>query len=144
MNYNNFNKNIFTNNELIKETKHWLENYPESLKHYNLALDKFENNIFERNTLDDMRFAFELLLKQLLNNSVSLEKQISNIGTLLKRSNVSSELINMLDKIINYYTKFQNNNVKHSFNENLNKNEIEFIIELTSTIMKFLIKVKSN
>lgn len=48
----------------------------------------------------------------------------------------------MIIKIIDYYTKFQNNHVKH--NDAVNEKEIEFIIELTSVVMKYLIKVNGG
>lgn len=48
-------------------------------------------------------------------------------------------LSNMITVLIRYYTDFQNNHVKH--NDAVNDSEIEYVIELTSVIMKFLIKV---
>lgn len=48
---------------LVEETKHWLADYPNSLRLYGDALTKFNNNIFERNLLDDLRLSLELLLK---------------------------------------------------------------------------------
>lgn len=51
--------------ELVQETIHWLSQYPRSLKIYNEALVKYDNRIYERNILDDMRLAFELLLKEM-------------------------------------------------------------------------------
>lgn len=41
-------------------------NHPASLKQYENALDKYESGIFERNTLDDIRLSFELLVRRLL------------------------------------------------------------------------------
>lgn len=42
-----------------------MSQYPRSLKIYNEALVKYDNRIYERNILDDMRLAFELLLKEM-------------------------------------------------------------------------------
>lgn len=136
--YGNLATEKISETELVQKTKHWLANYPSALKQYENALAKYEGGIFERNTLDDMRLAFELLVKDLLGNGKSLENQISDIGTKLKASGASDELRNMVVKIIEYYTKFQNNHVKH--NDAVNANEIEYVIELTSVVMKFLIK----
>lgn len=136
--YGNLATKKISETELVQKTKHWLANYPSALKQYENALAKYEGGIFERNTLDDMRLAFELLVKDLLGNGKSLENQISDIGTKLKASGASDELRNMVVKIIEYYTKFQNNHVKH--NDAVNANEIEYVIELTSVVMKFLIK----
>ena len=124
--------------ELVKETKHWLDNYPEALKVYNEALLKYEQQKYHRNVVDDMRMSLELLLKKLLNNDKSLENQISLIQKQLKEKKISKELRNTNHTLLNLYTHYQNNNVKH--NDNVDKNEIEYVIELTSIFMKFLIK----
>lgn len=128
--------------ELVQKTKHWLSGHDAALKQYDSALAKYEGGIFERNTLDDMRLAFELLVRDLLGNNKSLENQISALGAKLKSRGASEELRNMVVKIIEYYTKFQNNHVKH--NDAINSDEIEYVIELTSVIMKYLIKISGE
>ena len=125
--------------ELVQKTKHWLSSHVTALKQYDSALAKYEGGIFERNTLDDMRLAFELLVKDLLGNNKSLENQFSDLGSQLKAKGASDELRNMVVKIIEYYTKVQNNHVKH--NDAVNSDEIEYVIELTSVVMKYLVKV---
>ena len=131
-----------SNTELVVKTKHWLEKHPDSLKQYTSALTKYEGGIFERNTLDDMRLSFELLVKDLLCNDKSLENQIALLGGMLKDTEASVELRNMVTQVIKYYTDFQNNHVKH--NDKVNSNEIEYVIELTSVVMKFLIKISGG
>ena len=128
--------------ELIQTTKHWLSGHPNALKQYESALTKYEGGIFERNTRDDIRLSFELLVKDLLGNEKSLENQIGGICGILDKCGTSVELKNMVQKIIDYYTKFQNNHVKHD--DAVNENEIEYVIELTSVIMKFLIKANGG
>ena len=124
--------------EKITETKHWLINYPKSLKLYNEALNKYEQGIFERNVLDDMRLSLELLLKELLHNNQSLENQLKFVGKELKIKNISKEITNLFDKLLLYYSNYQNQHVKH--NDNVNSDEIELVINQTNTIMIFLIK----
>ena len=137
--YGNLATEKISETELIQKTKHWLSNHPDALKQYESALAKYEGGIFERNTLDDMRLAFELLVKDLLGNGKSLENQIAEIGAKLKSTGASVELRNMVQQVIKYYTDFQNNHVKH--NDAVNDKEIEYIIELTSVVMKFLIRI---
>ena len=137
--YGNLATEKIGESELIQKTKHWLSNHPDEMKQYESALAKYEGGIFERNTLDDMRLAFELLVKDLLGNGKSLENQIAEIGAKLKSTGASVELRNMVQQVIKYYTDFQNNHVKH--NDAVNDKEIEYIIELTSVVMKFLIKI---
>lgn len=140
--YGNLAGEKISETELVQKTKHWLAGYPSSLKQYESALAKYEGGIFERNTLDDIRLSFELLVKDLLGNDKSLENQIGGICEILDRIGTSVELKNMVKKIIDYYTKFQNNHVKHD--DSVNSNEIEYVIELTSVIMKFLIKASGE
>lgn len=137
--YGNLATEKISETELVQRTKHWLEKYPDSLKQYESALSKYEGGIFERNTLDDMRLAFELLVKDLLNNDRSLENQISDIGNALKENGASKELRSMVVQIIKYYTDFQNAHIKH--NDKINDSEIEYIIELTSVVMKYLLRI---
>lgn len=137
--YGNLATEKIAKTELIIKTRHWLENHLNALEQYNNSLAKYEGGIFERNTLDDIRLAFELLVKDLLKNGKSLENNIAELGLKLKEADTSIELRNMCTQIIKYYTDFQNNHVKH--NDKVNEKEIEYIIELTSVVMKFLIKI---
>jgi hypothetical protein len=127
------------NESLIEETRHWLEGYPDSLKLYQDALTKFENKVFTRNILDDLRLSLELLLKVILNNSKSLENQIEVLGKHLKNKGCSKELTNMFLKLIDYYIKYQNSYVKHD--DAVIEEEIEFIFEITSSFMKHIVKM---
>lgn len=140
--HGNLSNERITETELVQKTRHWLSAHPAALKQYENALSKYEGGIFERNTLDDMRLAFELLIKDLLGNKKSLENQIEGIGGMLKKSGASAEIRNMVTQIIKYYTDFQNKHVKH--NDAVNGDEIEYVIELTSVIMKFLIKANGG
>ncbi len=140
--YGNLATEKISETELIQTTKHWLSGHPTAMKQYESALSKYEGGIFERNTLDDIRLSFELLVKDLLGNEKSLENQIGGICGILDKCGTSVELKNMVQKIIDYYTKFQNNHVKHD--DAVNENEIEYVIELTSVIMKFLIKANGG
>ncbi len=128
------------NEALIEETKHWLSEHPESLRLYESALSKYEMESFQRNLLDDLRLSLEILLKSILDNDKSLENQQASIGVFLEKRGTSKELRNMFLKVIDYYTKFHNSYVKH--NDSVPENELEIIMEMTSSFMKFLIKQK--
>ncbi|WP_407487798.1 hypothetical protein [Elizabethkingia anophelis] len=136
--YGNLGQEI--NEILIHEVRHWLSDYPESLKVYTEALKKFDNQIFERNILDDLRLSLELLLKGILKNNKPLEKQTSDIGAYIREKGVSKELINMFIKLVDYYCQYQNTYVKH--NDAVVENEIEIIFEMTSSFMKFISRIK--
>jgi len=124
--------------EIITETQHWLSKYPEILKQYNSGIEKYKNRVYERNLLDDMRLTLELLLKAILGNQKSLENQLPEIGKYQKEKGLSTEFTSMFNKLLDYYSKYQNNYVKH--NDKVISREVEFIIELTTLFMRNLIK----
>jgi len=119
---------------VIKETQELLINYPASQKIFNEAMSKYKQKIYQRNVLDDMRLSLELFLKEILKNQKSLENQLSDIGKFQKEKGLSSEFIGMFKKLLDYYTKYQNNHVKH--NDNVNPTEIDMVINLTVLFMK--------
>jgi hypothetical protein len=127
------------NEALIVETRHWLDEFQEVKKVYAEALQKHENGIFKRNTLDDLRLALEKLAQTLFGNSKSLENQISDIGGFIKSQGGSPELANMFQKLIDYYTKYQNTYVKHD--DAVLNAEIDFVFEITSSFMKHLVRL---
>lgn len=128
------------NETLVEETKHWLSEYPDSLKVYEEALQKYQQKLFKRNLLDDIRLSLELLLKNILENDKSIENQVKDIGRLIKDKNGSKELTNMFTKLIDYFSKYQNTYVKHS--DSVNEEELEFVYEMASSFMKLLIRMK--
>lgn len=125
---------------VVTETKHWLSDFPEARKTYDEALQKYSNGIFRRNTLDDLRLSLESLLRQLLGNEKSLEKQVTVVGRYIKMRDGSAELANMFEKLIDYYSKYQNTYVKHD--DAVPTSEAEFVIELSACFMKHLIRIK--
>jgi hypothetical protein len=124
---------------IITETKHLLDDYPQVKIHYESALIKYQTQIFERNLVDDMRFSFEQLLKEILSNDRPLEKQQDDLCKFLQANSISDSLISMFNKLREYYCNYQNIHAKH--NDLIKKQELEFIIELTSIMMKLIIRV---
>ena len=130
------------NETLIEETKHWLEGYPDSLALYSQALEKYEHGAFQRNLLDDLRLSLEKLLKSIFNNNKSLENQLGFVGGHIKSNGGSAELTNMFVKLLDYYAKYNNSYVKHD--DAVIEEEIEFILEITSSFMKHLVRLAEN
>ncbi|CAA0114079.1 Uncharacterised protein [Halioglobus japonicus] len=127
------------NLSLVEEAKHWLSGFPASLRLYETALTKFNNNIFERNLLDDLRLSLEILLKKIFSNLKSLENQTPQIGIFVSSNGGSKEFSNMFRILVDYYSKYQNSFVKH--NDAVIEEEVEFIFEMTSSFMKHLVKM---
>lgn len=124
---------------LIFELLSWLPAYKPALKSFETALQQYTNKIFERNCVDNLRHALEMLLRQKLNSSKSLENLKSDIGQFLKSNGVPVHICNMYETLLTYYTNYQNNYVKHD--DKVNQREIEFILYLTGTFMRFIISV---
>ena len=125
--------------ELVKATRHWLGSFPEAAALYDQALEKYRAGVFERNVLDDLRLALEVLLSGVLGNTKSLENQIAPLGEYVKDKGGSPEFGNMFVKLVEYFTKYQNRYVKH--NDAVIEDEVEFIIEITSSFMKHAVRL---
>ncbi|MET3117772.1 hypothetical protein AAKU64_001992 [Undibacterium sp. GrIS 1.8] len=126
---------------LVIETQHWLSDHPEVKKLFDEALQKHDHGVFRRNTLDDLRLALEILVRRLFNNQKSLENQISLLGQYVKDRGGSLQLANMFERLVDYYTKYQNTYVKHD--DAVIMAEIEFVFELTCSFMKHFLRLKS-
>lgn len=121
-----------------EEVKKGLEKYPLAHKEYMNAVQKYNTGIYERNMLDDIRLALELLLKAILKNEKSLENQLNDLGSFLKANGVSTELRNKAIDDVKYFARFQNNNVKH--NDTIDKNEIVYAIDIANSLISLFIK----
>jgi len=128
--------------KLVNDNLDWLSSYPPVCKNFKSALEKYQNKIYQRNLIDDLRLSLELLLKKTLNNEKSLENQEKPLGKYLEEKNMPRELKNMYWQLIDYYTKYQNNYAKH--NDKVDDSEIEFMIYLTGIFMRFLMTLEER
>ena len=128
--------------ELISDTNNALSDFEKAQKVYNESLKKYNSGIYDRNVVDDMRLSLELLVKAILNNDRSLENQTELIGEYLKENGVSKEIRNIYTTNLRDYIKYMNENAKH--NDQVHYYEVDFVIELTSVLIKFLIKTEKN
>jgi hypothetical protein len=126
--------------ELISEVRHWLEIIPDALTVYNDAIAKIDIDAYSRNLLDDLRLCLEITLRNVLENHKSLENQLPSLGVFVKSSGGSSEFTNMINRLLDYYSKYQNEYVKHS--DTVNEIEANFVFELTSVFIKQLVRLK--
>ena len=123
--------------KLVNDNLDWLMDYPKSYEAFKGALQDFETKGKERDVVDKLRLSLELLFRNILQNKKSLENQEKDIGNYLKTKNVSIEISNMFWKMLDYYNKYQNNKAKHE--NNVPTDEVEFILYLTGTFMRFLL-----
>ena len=115
-----------------------IKRYPDAILLFDSSVEKYEEGGADRNALDDMRLCFEKVLRGIFSNDKSLENQMGAIGNLLKGAGLSKEFRNMLNNMLDYYTKYQNNHVKHD--DSINPYEVSFVIEITCILMKQMIE----
>jgi hypothetical protein len=131
--------------KVVNDVLDWLISYPKVYMNFKAALEKYQNKISQRNLIDDLRLSLELLLKKILNNYMNLENQEKPLGEHLKKKNVPKQLRNMYWKLIDYYAKYQNNYAKHENKaDSMDSSEIEFIIYLTGTFIRFLMTLEDS
>ena len=123
--------------KLVDDNLDWLSQYPKSYELFKNALLKTDKKGEEREIVDCLRLSLELLIKDILQNKKSLENQKNELGNYFKSKNVSVELSNLFWTILDYYSKYQNNNAKHE--NGVPSDEVEFILYLTGVLMRFLL-----
>ncbi|MDR6845589.1 hypothetical protein [Flavobacterium granuli] len=141
-NYQTINRFAVKNHQqqdLISETFYWMENFPKAKSRFVIAVEYYNSNGDLRDSVDNLRLSLEMLLKELLQNEKSLENQISNISNYQESLGIGKEIRNTFQKTLEYYNKFQNENVKHNDGIN-NVHEVEFIFGLTMIFIRMLIK----
>lgn len=132
----------FLDQGIIDYTLSGLENYPEVAEHFEKALEIYLHGTTSqyRNLLDDLRFALEQLLKKVLGNKKSLEKQNSDLGSWLKEKGLHTYVRELYQTLLIHYQKYQNDAVKH--NEAYSIDEVEFMIYLTGNFMRLLLQLE--
>ena len=66
--------------------------------------------------MDDLRSNLEIFLKDYINNKKSLENQKEELLLYMKNKDVSPEIRNMFWALLDRYSKYQNEYVKHDDN----------------------------
>ena len=129
--------------QVIQEAQHWLKKYSDACGHYDEACRKYRsgNVDLDRNALDDLRLSLEELLRKVLRNDKSLENQASPLGLFVLAKGGSKEFSNGLWKVLDWYSKYQNERVKHK--EQVLEGEVAFIFEITVACMRQIVRLDS-
>ncbi len=130
------------NYHIIDTDYHWLNDYDNAKKPYVSAVELIKTNKYEREVLDNLRLSLELLLHDIFNNKLSLEKQKENIKSLIDSQDIPSGLKNLYNKIINNLIDYQNKNVKHGLLEGDLDFQVKFVFDLITMLMKLFISIK--
>jgi hypothetical protein len=130
---------------LIQENLVWLEDHPSTLKAFEQALGIYLSKDASkyRNLLDNLRFAVEQLLRDILGNQKSLENQKDTLLPWMKGKGLHAHVTGMYhDLLFKHFALYQNDAVKHG--EKYSPQEIEFMIYLTGTFMRLLIQASKQ
>jgi hypothetical protein len=130
--------------KIVNETLMWLADYPNVAKHFEEALRIYlsKDETKYRNLLDNLRFALEQVLRSILNNRKSLEKQPAALLPWLKVNGIHQQVINMYVDLLVKFSKYQNDAVKHGDKWSLP--EIELMIYLTGAFIRFLLQLNKS
>ncbi len=140
---NNFAVKSLEQLDLISETSYWMEYFPKAKSRFEIAIKYYQDGGDLRDSVDNLRLSLELLLKELLGNEKSLENQTSIISEYQELHGIGKQIRNTFQKVLEYYTRFQNDRVKHDVDLN-NVHEVEFIFGLTMIFIRMLVKSNSK
>jgi hypothetical protein len=123
----------------VRQIRNALHTNSKVRKCYDDALNKIITAKYDRNSLDDIRLALELYLKEVLGNDKPLEKQNNALKEYLEDKKVSSELVNVHTQSLYNLCKFFNNHAKHDYN--VKREEVDSVIGYANQIMKSILNI---
>ncbi len=127
---------------LISAPLEWMKEYPISRETFIRALRQYSNGEYVRDVADNFRKALEDFLQEFLNNSKNLEENRSEICRRLKDSGADSSITNMLEPLLSYYKKLNDEKVKH--NNRLDPKLLEFIMYQTGVFIRMIITLEKE
>ena len=129
---------------LVTQPLIWLNDYPLTKKAWIKALKDYseatESTASE--TADNFRKALERFFQEFFESDKSLENLKSEYGTFLSSKGVPPELKNNFEKLLESYTKYNNNYAKH--HDMASKSVLEYIMYQTGNLIRLLITLKHN
>ena len=75
-------------------------------------------------------------MKEALGNSKPLEKQKNDFGKYLKSKGLPNEIRTQALNTLDFFTRYQNNNVKHNFKDEYA--EMDFVFSMGESLIKVL------
>jgi len=135
--------------DVVDQNAVWLSSFPDIAKEYHnsLRIASTKETASYRQALDGLRYSLENLLKLVLDNSKPLEKQKEPLQKWMKSKNVHAQIRNNYTTVLDQFTLYQNSSVKHSSNpdpdeaRSYSAAELEYMIYLTSTLIRFILEL---
>jgi hypothetical protein len=128
---------------LVNDNLRWLGDFPSSQKVFREALTMYMSGdrAKARNVADNLRVSIEQLLRGVLNNQKSLEKQSQELDRWLEAKGTHAELRQLFAQVLlGPYCTFQNDVAKHGVKELL-PGELEFVIYQTGVFLRLIVQL---
>lgn len=129
---------------LVSQPLEWLRDYPKSQTTFIKALKSYselnENNASD--VADLFRKALERFFQEFFNSNKASENIISDYGKFLSEKGIPKEISNNFEKLLDAYTKYNNNYAKH--HDKTSKDVLEYLMYQTGSIIRLLITLKSK
>lgn len=130
------NDTIENTNGILNE----LVSHPMPLDLYKKAIDGFQKQQDYRHAMDDLRLSLELLLKDVLSNEKSLEKQDKFLSAYLGRGRISTEIIAGITDEMKALGRYFNEHEKHK--DDIKIDDIDCVVHWVSNIIHVVMSVK--
>ena len=129
-------------NALISDSFIWLKDYPKTQKAWIDALKGYSDttDVTASETADKFRKALERFFQEFFESEKSLENFKSEYGNFLSSKGVPAEIKNNFEKLLESYTKYNNNYAKH--HDKVSKSVLEYVMYQTGNLMRLLITLK--
>lgn len=134
--------------EIVNKTIEGLENYKTAYEIFIDSLEKYSNSentgVENVQIINSLRTALENYLKEKFKtDSRSIENIATKVvGPYLAEKNIDVNIRNMYINLAKSIEKFNNDNIKHTANLKISKEEVELFIYLTGALVRFLESLK--
>lgn len=118
----------------VAETRHFLSEHTKALEVYDSAIQKILKGEYDRNAIDDLRLAWDILISDLTGRKASPNKQEHELGLLLESKGVVSEMRNLFITLVKKYSEYQDANVKHDIN--ISHDDVLLVLNITNAFIK--------
>lgn len=127
---------------LVSQPLDWLSQYPATHSVFIKALQMYsdDKSYDARTVTDQFRKALESFFQEFFQSTKTLENLKSEFGRYLSSKGITKEVANNLEALLQSYTNYMNNNIKHR--DNANNQVLEYIMYQTGNIIRLLIKLK--
>lgn len=121
---------------LVSQPLEWLKEYPKSQKSFIDALKSYSEATEDNasNVADLFRKALEAFCQEFFKIDKSLEKSISDYCSYLEQKGVPKEISNNFNKLLDLFSKYNNNYAKHHDKSSLKV--LEFIMYQTGNLIR--------